>query len=128
MAQLRIAALAAALIAQAAPAHAEVVTLVCQNDGPAQGGGSFTLRVDYDRKIVELLSSDGTSRFSSVARITDSDVKWHAAIKEGDGLFFEGSLDRLSGQGLANFPQSFGARGILMQGLSGPCRRATRKF
>lgn len=129
MAKLQIAALAIALAVLASPARAEVVTLVCQNqDRPESPESSFTLRVDYDQKTVDLLASDGTKRFSSAARITASDVKWYAAIKTGDGLFFDGSLDRLSGRGLVNFPRSFGARGVLMQGMSGPCRRATQKF
>lgn len=78
---LQSAALAIALLLQVSPVHAETVTLVCQNENAATSrswGSSFALRVDYDRKIVDLLRSDGTVLLSSAARITDSDVRWDA--------------------------------------------------
>jgi hypothetical protein len=120
------AALAAALIVQASAARAETVTLVCQNDGPAPGGGSFTLRVDYDQKIVALLRPDGVAQYSAAATITEGEVRWDAALV-GDGKFFQGSLNRLTGKGLANFPLPFAGQ-IMMGGMSGPCRQATQKF
>lgn len=119
------AALAIALAAIASSAHAEAVTLVCQNDGPTPGGGTFTLRVDYDRKTVDLLRPDGAVRHSAAATITESNVTWKAVL-EGE-KWFEGSLNRLSGQGLANFPVLYAGQ-VMMGGMGGPCRRATQKF
>lgn len=118
-------ALAIALAAIAISAHAESVTLVCQNDGPTPGGGTFTLRVDYDRKTVDLLRADGAVRHSAAASITASNVTWKAML-EGE-KWFEGSLNRLSGQGLANFPVLYAGQ-VMMGGMSGPCRRGTQKF
>ncbi len=128
---LRGAALAIALLASASPACAEVVTLVCQ---PASGD-SFTLRVDYDRKIVDLLASDGTSIVSAAATISESDVNWNAVPKNTGGhqntagYHFIGSLNRLSGQGYAHYPEAI-LRGteIVLASVSGTCRRATQKF
>jgi hypothetical protein len=122
---LRSAAIAIALNVQASPAHAEAITLVCQNHGPTPGGGTFTLRVDYDRKNVALLRSDGTVRYSAAATITQGNVTWKAVL--GNEKFFDGSLNRISGQGVANFPVPFAGQ-IMMGGMSGPCRRATQKF
>ena len=122
---LRSAALAIAILVQASPARAEAITLVCQNEGPTPGGGSYTLQVDYDRKIVALLGSDGAVRYSAAATITQSNVTWKTVLE--NGKFFDGSLNRLSGQGVANFPVPFAGQ-IMMGGMSGPCRRATQKF
>jgi hypothetical protein len=124
--EISILALAIALVVSASPVRAEVVTLVCRNDGPTPGHGSFTLRVDYDRKIVALLQPDGIARYSAPATITESEVRWNAVLS-GDGKIFQGSLNRLTGKGLANFPLPFAGQ-IMMGGMFGPCRRATQKF
>lgn len=81
---LRGAMLAVALVVQAAPSLAETITLVCQNEGPTPGGGSFTLRVDYDQNVVALLRPDGTAKHSAAATITAGEVRWNAALA-GDG-------------------------------------------
>lgn len=124
---LRSAALAVALIVQASPARAEVVTLVCQQEpGPhnTESGGSFTLRADYDRKIVDFLRSDGTAYRSAAATITEGAVSWDSSGREIGPLSFMGSLNRLSGQGNATY---WDDRGFMKQ-MSGLCRRATQKF
>jgi len=127
---LRSAAIAIALLVQAAPARAQVVTLICQSDRSqsepydvraTQGwGSSFTLRINYDQKIVDLLAPDGSVWFSAAARITESVVEWGSGEKQR----FWGSLNRLSGQGAATF---ISERQQLLA-MSGPCRRATQKF
>lgn len=128
------AAIATVLLVPASPVRADVVTLVCQNsDG---GGDSMTIRVDYDRKIVDLLWSDGTARYSAPATITEGAVTWRAALPNAGEPnspaepWFDGSLNRLSGQGYVRFPRVGGARGNLgvWESVSGPCRRATQKF
>jgi hypothetical protein len=128
---LRGAALAIALIVLASPARAETVTLVCQQEaspGNTVSGGSFTLRVDYDRKTVDLLRSDGTAYFTAAATITAGDVKWGDWNKVLKGhLIFRGELNRLSGQGWAEFPVEYGTT-TKREVMSGPCRRATQKF
>jgi hypothetical protein len=119
------AALAIALIVPASPARAEVITLVCTNE--SSGGGSFTLRVDYDRNIVDMPNSAdmpnsiGTAYYSAAATITKDDVTWDINTDR----IFRGSLNRLSGQGTVSFAKNDGSRTL---GLSGPCRRATQKF
>lgn len=125
MTQWRIAALAAVLIAPLSLAHAETVTLVCQQEaGPhmTESGGTFTLRVDYDRKIVDLLSSNGTSVLSATATITEADVRWDDLGRNEHS--FMGSLNRLSGRGLVSYRE----RSVILRQMSGPCRRATQKF
>jgi hypothetical protein len=122
-------ALAIALIVPALPARAEVVTLICQQEqlpGNSLWGDSFTLRIDYDRKIVDWLRSNGTALLSATATITEADVQWgdRAEISKGD-KFFSGSLNRLSGQGRVYFKHLEQNSSYTM---SGPCRRATQKF
>ena len=121
---LKSAALAVALLVQASPARAEVVTLICQNNydnkAGSQGPSSFTLRINYDQKLVELLNPSGSVWFSEAARITESDVRWDS----NEGALFMGSLNRLSGEGVASFMQ----KGGRLRVMSGPCRRATQKF
>jgi hypothetical protein len=114
-----------------APARAEVVTLVCQDDssGHIESGHSFTLRVDYDRKIVDLLHSDGTVFLSETATVTESDVRWHWDNAKWDysspkAQGFMGGLDRLSGRGSVTYKE----RQVILTSMSGPCRRATQKF
>ncbi len=122
---LRSAALAIALLVPASPARAEVVTLVCQQESVGaftESGGSFTLRVDYDRKIVDLLRSDGTVRLSAAAMITVGDVQWETDLTKAHA--FMGILNRISGQGSATY---WDDRNLMHQ-MSGPCRRATQKF
>jgi len=126
---LRSAAIAIALLVQAAPARAQVVTLICQNNnaGSSKEFNSFTLRINYDQKVVELLSPSGTVWFSEAARITESEVQWFRVDSSGFILEggFSGTLNRLSGEGSTGFPSQSGAFRIQM---SGPCRRATQKF
>jgi|GEM_PF-1370061 len=126
---LRCAALAGALVLLALPAHAEVVTLVCQ----AELGFSATIRIDYDRKTVDLVNSEGSAAYRAPATITEGGVAWNLALpSSGEPLapakpHFWGSLNRLSGQGLIEYPHADrAARGHA--GVTGPCRRATQKF
>ena len=124
------AALVIGLLVLASPTHAEVVTLVCQNVSGCPGtADSFTLRIDYDRKIVDFLGSDGTVGLSSAATITESEVRWDWDNSKWDyssdkAQAFTGSLNRLSGHGV----MSYAVRQVLYYGMSGPCRRATQKF
>ncbi len=121
---LKSAAIAVALLVQASPARAEVVTLICQNDYRSQvgmpGPSSFTLRINYDQKVVELLSPSGTVQFSAAASITESDVQWLSDEERR----FSGTLNRLSGE---SFVWYYETESMLKQ-VSGPCRRATQKF
>jgi len=122
---LRSVALAIALIVQASPARAETATLVCQQESAphnTESGGSFTLRVDYDRKIVDFLRSDGVVSYSAAATITEGDVQWETDLTKARA--FMGKLNRLSGQGNATY---WDDRQFMHQ-MSGPCRRATQKF
>jgi len=116
----------------ASPARAETVTLVCQ----PQSGDSFTLRIDYDRKTVDLLS-DGRSFYAPAeATITESNVTWDRRFKREEVLQgylghyrFEGSLNRLSGEGKFTFWRNTeGREEALISRNSGLCRRATQKF
>jgi len=125
-------ALAVALLVHASPASAGVVTLVCQSeankvDSIIQGawGTSFTLRINYDQKVVDLLGPSGAVWFSAAATITESAVQWDDwDCSSGYAPGFSGLLNRLSGQGVANFKE----KGEHPRGMTGPCRRATRKF
>lgn len=120
------AALAIALLVPASPARAEVVTLVCQHESSI----SVTIRVDYDRKIVDLLQSDGTARFSSAAQITEGTVEWDVLVNNANGQHFFGTLNRFTGQ-LSNmsYPvDDVKAGHFYSRGMSGQCRRATQKF
>jgi len=126
---LRSAALAVALLVQASPARAEVVTLICQGESiepqHRAWGTSFTLRINYDQKIVDLLGPNGTVWFSAAATITESSVSWDKwNYSSGYAPGFMGSLNRLSGHGLATFRYENES----MRSMSGPCRRATQKF
>jgi hypothetical protein len=108
------------------PARAEIATLVCQNQSGT--GGSFTLRVDYDRKVVALLSSNGNTLFSSAAQVTDSDVTWEVAVQNMSGFKFMGTLNRLSGQGGVIFPTRYSENKVTSDHWYGPCSHATQKF
>ena len=122
----RSAALAIALIVPASPAQAEIVKLVCQHES----GISETIRVDYDRNIVDLLQSDGTVRFSSAAQITEGTVKWQVLVNNANGQHFFGTWNRFTGQ-LSNmaYPvDDVKAGHFYSRGMSGQCRRATQKF
>jgi hypothetical protein len=125
---LRSAALAIALIVLASPARAETVTLVCQ----PQSGDSFTLRIDYDRAIIEMLEDNGAKVMSLPAKITDENVTWDGVHETGRvdraQNHFWGSLNRLSGQLM--FSKELvndGYRPSPATSVSG-CRRATKKF
>jgi len=121
--------LALALVALASPARAEVVTLLCQNTNTqSYTGDSSTLRIDYDRKIVELLRSDGTAVYSAGATITEGAVEWNAVLAKPSGSIFSGSLNRVSGQLWGHHPVVAADGRVLDNILSGPCRRATQKF
>lgn len=121
---LRSAALAIVLIVQAPLARAEVVTLVCKNESGSLGtADSFMLRVDYDRKTIDMLRSDGTAQYSAAATITEGVVEWGNRKDYG---IFRGELNRLSGQGFVAFPVKGMSTGE--GSMSGPCRRATQKF
>jgi len=125
---LRCVALAVALLVQASPARAEVVTLVCQNNAASQHpplpvDSLFTLRINYDQKVVELLNSNGSARESAAARITESTVEWDS----GKHPRFGGEVNRLSGEGVVVFPYWVGNLHTTSR-MSGPCRRATQKF
>ena len=119
---LKSAALAVALLVQASPARAEVVTLICQHNAGPGHNISFTLRINYGQKVVEFLSPSGTVWFSAVASITDSDLRWNYQ-KRGH---FTGSLNRLSGEGVVEYPAD--GNNPSTDQLFGPCRRATQKF
>jgi hypothetical protein len=124
---LQSAALTIALIVLASPARAESVTLICNNEG--QGGGSFTLRINYDTKIVDWLSPDGTVFLTAAATVTESAVSWFPDPSKWDSSSqkaqaFSGGLNRLSGEAGVNYVDQW--RGD--HHLSGPCRRATQKF
>lgn len=122
-------ALAIAIVVLAAPARAEVVTLLCQNTNTqSYTGDSSTLRVDYERKIVELLRSDGTATYSAAATITEGAVDWKAVLNKPSGAIFSGSLNRISGQVWGRHPVVAADGRVLDNILSGPCRRATQKF
>ena len=120
------AALAIGLLALASPARAEVVTLICQDKMSSE---SFTLRVDYDRKIVDFLWPDGTNvRLSAAATITENAVTWYPnndkPNSNGDFAFM-GMLNRLAGEVRMDFTLR---SGVNSAHYSGPCRRATQKF
>ncbi len=123
------AALAVALFVQASPARAEVVTLVCQSEANTPQlpgwGSSFTLRINYDQKIVDLLHPSGSVWFSEAATITESYVQWFRWDSSGKAPSFKGSLNRLSGQGEATISEK---ESNIIRQMSGPCRRATQKF
>ena len=122
---LRSAVIAIALLVQVSPARAEVVKLVCQ----IESGGSFTLQVDYDRKTVAMLRPDGTAYFSAAAQITEDQVYWEVVVPDMDGIKFQGSLNRLTGQGGVMYPITNPNWATAMsQNMYGPCRRATQKF
>ena len=128
---LRSATLAIVLLMSASPASAEVVTLICQNE---TGGNTFTLRVDYDRKIVDMPNSAdmsepvGTALFSAPATITESDVSWNLVMENMNGYKFMGGISRLSGIGFVLFPTKYSNNAMGENHFAGPCRRATQKF
>jgi hypothetical protein len=121
--------LAVALIMLAFPARAEVVTLLCK----IKEGGSFTIRVDYDRRMVADVRSDGSSGTFVPAKITDGDVTWDHVFQNVEvfkgrfGRFqFAGSLNRLSGDGWVRYWRMDTSQGPWQ--LSGACGRAEKKF
>lgn len=123
------AVLAAALFMSASLARAETITLVCQDS--TTNGLSFTLRVDYDRKIVDMPNSAdlrhavGTAFLHAPATVTEGDVRWEVGTGTNSREpFFSGSLNRLSGEAYVLSSMANG----LPQRFSGPCRRATQKF
>jgi hypothetical protein len=121
--------LAVAMIVLAFPARAEVVTLLCK----VKDGGSFTLWVDYDRKMVADANSDGNSATFVPAKITEGEVSWEHVFQNVEvfkgrfGRFqFAGSLNRLSGEGWVRYWRMDTGQGPY--GRSGVCSRAERKF
>lgn len=121
---LRSAALVMVLIAPTLPAHAEVVTLVCQNEGE---GGSLTFRIDYEQKTASLMNEDGSVYVSAPADITDTQVWWDVKVAEPN-YRFHGSLNRLAGTIWVRYAGNNGGGGLMMYLKHGPCRRATQKF
>jgi hypothetical protein len=123
---LRGAAIAIALVVSVFPAHAETVTLVCQDE---ETNESFVLRVDYGQKIVDYLYSDGTTRASAPARIMANDIWWEVRHEGRNETAFKGGLDRLSGRGwVIEYDTPRLAAVNMGRRKSGPCRRATQKF
>jgi hypothetical protein len=122
---LRGTALAIALFVSASPSQAETVTLICQVESGPYASASFTLRIDFDRKMVDLLLPDGTARYSVAASITQGSVDWDVA-----GEVFRGNLNRLTGQGWEQHLEVWnnGTNRRMSPILFGPCRRATQKF
>lgn len=128
---LRNTAATITLLLSAALTHADVVTLLCQND--AQQGSTFTLQVDYDRRTVADMYSNGTPGAAVAATITESEVTWdhifeNVEVFKGNwGRFqFAGSLNRLSGQGRVTYWRMDTSQPSWS--MSGACRRATQKF
>lgn len=129
---LRSVALATVLLVQASTASAEVVTLICQDD--SDPNHSATIRIDYDRKIVDMPNSAdslqsvvGTTVFTfAAATITEGAVEWDAVLK--NGYIFKGSLNRLSGRGYIQWTAAYLHGNTTVVRLSGPCRSATKKF
>jgi hypothetical protein len=120
-----------ALTALAAPARAQVVTLVCQSQERADS--MFTLRVDYDRKMVTDVHTDGSSGAFVPANITEGAVTWEhvfprvEVFKNNWGRFsFSGQLNRLTGQGWIRYWRMDTNQGPWM--LSGLCAPAVKKF
>lgn len=121
--------LAFTLAMTAGSAHAQVVTLHCQNsNAESYTGNSSVFRVDYDRKTVQLLRSDGTATYSAAAAITEGAIEWRAALDNPRGSTFTGSLNRVSGQIWSLHPVVTAGGRVLNNVVSGPCRRATQKF
>lgn len=132
---LRSAALAIALLVSAAPAHAKVITLVCQPDS----GDSFSLQIDYDRKLVDLLSSNGSSwgpAGPAPATVTAGDVRWDNRSEREEVLQgyyghyrFAGLVNRLSGEAEYTYWRNTEGRDdAVIQAQSGSCHEATTKF
>ena len=125
----RTALIAAAVAALALPAAAEQATLVCQ----AQGGVSFTLRIDYDRKIVDMPNSAdlsyaiGTAFYNTTATFNEGAIAWDTVI-ESRGATFRGSVNRLTGEAFVTFSEFYNDGREMLRTLSGPCQRAQRKF
>ncbi len=136
---LQSAALSSALLLAVSPAHAETLTLVCENDR----GGSLTLLINFDQKTVGLPSDNSASSCTwdiegrklvvpncnppGPAQISERSITWERNIKivTGDGGIHDqkvtGSLDRLTG---SVFMQKTGSADT----FGGKCRRATQKF
>lgn len=130
--------IAFSVIAQFSLAGAEPITLVCQQESDTYTPyGTFTFRVDYDRKIVYWLNSDGTVHLTAAAKITESEIAWETVndnvviFKDNRGrdnfgrMGFSGSLSRLTGQSNATLSRSDINMAFY---FSGPCRLATQKF
>jgi hypothetical protein len=139
MTRLRIAVLAAALIAQASPVHAETLMLACESTAEGSGGTpykSVKFQIDLEQRVVNLLTpTDGVMasttdrRFNAVApsvQITDSAIVWR--LSNGAGEFiFRGTIDRTAGSVEAMwFEPRAGTMSV--HSYQGRCRRATQKF
>ncbi len=123
-------AAAIALMVLALPARGEVVTLLCQN---REQQSSFTLRIDYDRKMVAEVNSDGSSRNLVPAKITEGDITWDHVFQNVEvfkgrfGRFrFSGSVNRLSGQGRVTYWRMDTEQPAWT--VTGLCGRAAQKF
>jgi hypothetical protein len=129
---LRTTLIGLATIASLAASHAtraEVVTLVCQTVSSA----SFILRVDYDRKMVDMPNDAdlpnpvGTAFFSAAAQITELDVTWNVVAKDMAGHKFAGGVNRVTNQGFVVFPQKSRNGTVTSQRMDGPCSRYYRR-
>ena len=105
-------------------------TLVCRNQ---QQDSTFLVRIDYDRKMVADVRSDGTSYEFVPAKITEGDVTWDHVwqnVEVFKGRFgrygFSGALNRLTGQGWVQHWRMDTGQGPMRQ--SGLCSRAEKKF
>jgi hypothetical protein len=122
--------LAAVLISLALPARAEVVTLLCKIPNSE---GSFTLRVDYDRKMVADVHPNGNSGTFVAATITEGNITWDHVFQNVEvfkgqfGRFrFAGALNRLSGQGSVTYDRMDTNQPAWT--LNGLCSPAAKRF
>ncbi len=126
MAKVKVAAAKAAVLVPAASATSEeAITLVCQQEegpGNTDTGGTFTLRVDFSRKIVSYLRPDGTVFMSAEATITESNIRWFGENSSKKEQGFNGELNRLSGRAWVGYTAEANFH------MSGPCSRVAKKF
>ena len=97
-----------AIFANAAPTHAEVVTLVCQAD---KGPNTWTFQVDYATGLFTELAPSGKAYTNRIvtATISPNAIIWSldqpSSYRTADGVthqtteHWEGHINRLSGTG-----------------------------
>ncbi|HUS24878.1 MAG TPA: hypothetical protein VM369_08005 [Candidatus Binatia bacterium] len=105
------------------------VTLLCETEG----GGSFTLKVDYTGKTVSEVKPDGTLINTSPATITEGEIAWDKVFENVElfkgrfGRFhFAGQINRLSGNASVTHERVDTEQPAWTQ--TGHCNRATQKF